>query len=80
MTAAEAQAQKVHPLTTIVLNNDGGGIFSFLPIAKYGTDVSFEEFFGTPTNSFSFERGAQAFGLPFRRADNSTSFEKAYTN
>jgi 2-succinyl-5-enolpyruvyl-6-hydroxy-3-cyclohexene-1-carboxylate synthase len=78
MTAVEAQAQKIHPLTTIVLNNDGGGIFSFLPIAKHGSDVSFEEFFGTPTNTFSFERGAQAFDLPYHRAENSTSFEKAY--
>jgi len=53
-------------LTTIIVNNNGGGIFSFLPIAKHGNDVNVEECFGTPTNSF--EKGAEAFGLPFDSA------------
>ncbi|KAL3919296.1 MAG: hypothetical protein SGILL_003825, partial [Bacillariaceae sp.] len=78
MTAAEAQVQKLHPLTTIVLNNDGGGIFSFLPIAQHGSDVSFDEFFGTPTNTFSFEKGAAAFDLPFKKVTNSSDFKDAY--
>ena len=39
-------------LTTIIVNNNGGGIFSFFPIAKYGNEVDYEEFFGTPTDSF----------------------------
>src|SRR5262249_31689025 len=34
------------PLTVVVVNNDGGGIFSFLPVA--GTGVHFERLFGTP--------------------------------
>jgi 2-succinyl-5-enolpyruvyl-6-hydroxy-3-cyclohexene-1-carboxylate synthase len=74
----EAQAQKFHPLTTIVLNNDGGGIFSFLPIARHGNDVSFDEFFGTPTNTFSFEKGSDAFGIPFQHVTSSDSFHAAY--
>ena len=78
MSAKEAQAQKIHPLTTIVLNNDGGGIFSFLPIAKHGNDVSFDEFFGTPTNSFSFQKGSEAFDIPFRRVQNSSSLAESY--
>ena len=78
MNMKEAQAQKVHPLTTIVLNNDGGGIFSFLPIADHGNDVSFDEFFGTPTNTFSFEKGADAFGIPFKRVTSTDSFHTAY--
>ena len=45
-------------LTTVVVNNNGGGIFSFLPIAKYGSEVGYEEFFGTPTDLFSFSKGA----------------------
>jgi len=65
-------------LTTIVLNNDGGGIFSFLPIAKHGNDVAFEEFFGTPTHTFSFEKGAQAFDLPFNKVQSIDAFENAY--
>jgi len=34
------------PLTVVVVNNDGGGIFSFLPIA--GSTARFEALFGTP--------------------------------
>jgi o-succinylbenzoate synthase len=79
MSPKEAQAQKIHPLTIIVLNNDGGGIFSFLPIARHGSDVAFEEFFGTPTNTFSFEKGAAAFDLPFERVVNQESFRRIYS-
>jgi 2-succinyl-5-enolpyruvyl-6-hydroxy-3-cyclohexene-1-carboxylate synthase/pimeloyl-ACP methyl ester carboxylesterase/L-alanine-DL-glutamate epimerase-like enolase superfamily enzyme len=78
MSAKEAQAQKIHPLTTIVLNNNGGGIFSFLPIAKHGNDVSFDEFFGTPTNTFSFQKGVEAFDIPFKRVHNTSSLADAY--
>ena len=65
-------------LTTVVVNNDGGGIFSFLPIAKYGNDVGFEDFFGTPTHSFSFKDAAKAFGLPYGGASSFGDFKKAY--
>jgi o-succinylbenzoate synthase len=75
-----AQGKKRMPLTTVVVNNDGGGIFSFLPIAKHGKDVSFDEFFGTPTNTFSFEKGAESFGLPFRRATSFDSFQSQYNS
>lgn len=34
------------PLTIVAVNNDGGGIFSFLPIAQ--ASPHFEELFGTP--------------------------------
>ncbi|MBW4686945.1 MAG: 2-succinyl-5-enolpyruvyl-6-hydroxy-3-cyclohexene-1-carboxylic-acid synthase [Komarekiella atlantica HA4396-MV6] len=33
-------------LTILLINNNGGGIFEMLPIAKF--DLPFEEFFGTP--------------------------------
>ncbi len=66
------------PLTTIIVNNDGGGIFSFLPIAKFGNDVGFEEFFGTPTNSFSFGKGAEAFGIPYEKVSNFEGFKDIY--
>ena len=66
------------PLTTVIVNNDGGGIFSFLPIAKYGNDVGFEDFFGTPTHSFSFDTAAKAFGLPYCGASSFDSFKKSY--
>lgn len=67
------------PLTTVIVNNDGGGIFSFLPIAKYGNDVGFEDFFGTPTHSFSFDNAAKAFGLPYSGASSFDDFKQSYT-
>ena len=36
------------PLVTVVVDNDGGGIFSFLPIAEQGDEVRFREVFHTP--------------------------------
>ncbi len=81
-TKADQKAPKSSlPFTSIIVNNDGGGIFSFLPIAKHGNDVNFDEFFGTPTNSFSFSKGAEAFGISYSGAcsyvDFKTSYERA---
>jgi 2-succinyl-5-enolpyruvyl-6-hydroxy-3-cyclohexene-1-carboxylate synthase len=41
-----AAARLSAPLTVVVVDNDGGGIFSFLPIASQTS--RFEELFGTP--------------------------------
>ena len=46
----------------VVLNNDGGGIFSYLPIREY-EDV-FESYFATP-HGFSFEHAAAQFGVSY---------------
>jgi 2-succinyl-5-enolpyruvyl-6-hydroxy-3-cyclohexene-1-carboxylate synthase len=70
--------KKRNPLTSIIVNNDGGAIFSFLPIAHHGDVVGFDEFFGTPTSSFSFQRGADAFGVPFDIACDYKSFCQKY--
>ncbi len=35
-------------LTIVVLDNDGGGIFSFLPVAEHAEAVDFERLFRTP--------------------------------
>ena len=66
------------PLTTVIVNNGGGAIFSFLPISKHGQDVGFDEYWGTPTDNFSFSQGAAAFGLPYKYASSFQSFKDAY--
>jgi 2-succinyl-5-enolpyruvyl-6-hydroxy-3-cyclohexene-1-carboxylate synthase len=48
-------------LTIILINNNGGGIFEMLPIAKF--DPPFEEFFGTPQN-IDFAQLSATYGVP----------------
>ncbi len=50
--------------TIIVVNNDGGGIFSFLPQANH-PDV-FEEYFGTP-HGMEFRPAAELYGLSYAK-------------
>lgn len=52
--------------TILVLNNDGGGIFSFLPQASY--PEVFEEYFGTP-HGLTFRAAAELYGLDYARAE-----------
>jgi 2-succinyl-5-enolpyruvyl-6-hydroxy-3-cyclohexene-1-carboxylate synthase len=51
------------PVAIVVVNNDGGGIFSFLPVAGV-PGVPFEELFGTP-HGLDFEHAAAMFGLAY---------------
>ena len=67
-------AQKI-PITVVLVNNQGGGIFSFLPIADF-REV-FEPFFGTPHN-FSFAATARQFGLAYRLPGDIREFETFY--
>jgi len=66
------------PLTTVIVNNGGGAIFSFLPISKHGQDVGFEEYWGTPTRNLSFQQSAAAFGLSYQSASSFEAFKDAY--
>jgi 2-succinyl-5-enolpyruvyl-6-hydroxy-3-cyclohexene-1-carboxylate synthase len=68
-------ARSVQPVTLIVVNNDGGGVFSFLPVAEHA-DV-FERCFGTP-HGLRFEGAAAMFGLPYHRVETPTAFRDAY--
>jgi 2-succinyl-5-enolpyruvyl-6-hydroxy-3-cyclohexene-1-carboxylate synthase len=47
-------------LTIILINNNGGGIFQMLPVAKF--DPPFEEFFATPQN-INFDRLCATYGV-----------------
>ena len=64
------------PFVVVVINNDGGGIFSFLPIAEY-TDV-FEPYFGTP-HGLSFEQAADMFGAEYCRPETIEEFSNQYS-
>ncbi len=52
--------------TIVVLNNDGGGIFSHLPVAQHAEAVGFEEFFTTP-HGLDLAHAASLYGLAHTR-------------
>ena len=54
-------AQSSVPLTIVLFNNQGGGIFSHLPVRQQST---FEPLFLTP-HSFGFQSAAEQFGLSY---------------
>ncbi len=59
----------------IVINNNGGGIFHFLPIA--GQTDRFETYFGTP-HGLGFAHAAEQFGLKYARPRDCDSLAFAY--
>ncbi len=56
------------PLVIAVLDDGGGGIFSFLPIAEQGEAVAFERLFRTP-HGVDLARAAALFELDYARVD-----------
>jgi 2-succinyl-5-enolpyruvyl-6-hydroxy-3-cyclohexene-1-carboxylate synthase len=58
----------------VLLNNDGGGIFHFLPLA--GEDDVFEEHVATPTG-LDFSRAAALFGCEHRAVADADDFGTA---
>lgn len=61
-------------LTIVLVNNDGGGIFSFLPQAAY--PEHFEQTFGTPTG-LDFSAVVQMYGGTFRRVSSLDNFRES---
>jgi 2-succinyl-5-enolpyruvyl-6-hydroxy-3-cyclohexene-1-carboxylate synthase len=47
--------------TIVIVHNDGGGIFSFLPVARH---PAFERYFGTP-HGLDFAPVAALYGVPY---------------
>jgi 2-succinyl-5-enolpyruvyl-6-hydroxy-3-cyclohexene-1-carboxylate synthase len=62
------------PLTVLAINNDGGGIFHFLPIAQY--PERFEELFATP-HGLNLEGIALLCGAEFARVTDAKSLRAA---
>lgn len=71
-------AARLHALdaTIVVLNNDGGGIFSFLPQASQATH--FEELWGTP-HGLTFAPVADLYGAEYHDASDSDSLRRSVT-
>ncbi len=69
-------AARLHTLdlTIIVVNNDGGGIFSFLPQADY--PEHFEQLFGTPTG-LDFSHAAALYNGHYQRVADWQQFRSA---
>jgi 2-succinyl-5-enolpyruvyl-6-hydroxy-3-cyclohexene-1-carboxylate synthase len=55
-------AHNAQPVIVVIINNDGGGIFSFLPIAQ-STEI-FDPYFGTP-HGVNFAHAAAMFGIDY---------------
>lgn len=59
-----ARHRRIH-LVVVVVDNDGGGIFSFLPQAGSVDDATFEELYGTP-HGLDLSALAAAYGVASR--------------
>ena len=61
-------------LTIVLINNNGGGIFSYLPQASI--DYHYEQLFGTPTN-LKFDHIAAMYEAQYDAVDTTQAFEQA---
>ncbi|MGN8645248.1 2-succinyl-5-enolpyruvyl-6-hydroxy-3-cyclohexene-1-carboxylic-acid synthase [Gracilibacillus sp. HCP3S3_G5_1] len=62
-------------LTVVLINNQGGGIFSFLPQAKAG-NPHYEMLFGTP-QSIAFDKVAALYNVAFTRVEEWSAYLRA---
>lgn len=53
------------PLVIVVINNDGGGIFHYLPVREHA--ARFDQLFATP-HGLDLRHLAELYGLPYARA------------
>ena len=73
---ALATAARLHiPVLVVVINNDGGGIFHFLPQAGF-PDETFERHWGTP-HGVDFVAAAEALGVAARQVGDPGELEAA---
>ncbi|GCE17700.1 2-succinyl-5-enolpyruvyl-6-hydroxy-3-cyclohexene-1-carboxylic-acid synthase [Dictyobacter kobayashii] len=70
-------AARLHQLDLVIIliNNDGGGIFSFLPQAAY--PEHFEQLFGTPTG-LEFQPVVQMYGGTYQRPADWSAFRQTF--
>ena len=65
------------PVVITVMNNNGGGIFHYLPVSQ--TAINFETYFGTP-HHMGFESAASLFNLDYAHPKSSSSYVDVYKN
>jgi 2-succinyl-5-enolpyruvyl-6-hydroxy-3-cyclohexene-1-carboxylate synthase len=73
LLAAKLQKQNI---TILLINNDGGGIFSFLPQAN--EKEHFEMLFGTP-HGLDFSHTAKLYGGIYHKVQNWDELKKVFT-
>ena len=78
LNSLQLAASVATPLVIVLLNNDGGGIFRYLPIAKNAavTPLEFAQCFTTP-HGRSFALIAKAFGLACETPTTRAALSKA---
>ncbi len=64
------------PVTIVLLNNNGGGIFHRLPIRDY--EPEFTDYFLTP-HDLDFAHAARLYGLDYVRVDTRAAFRDAFS-
>jgi len=64
------------PLTIVVIDDNGGGIFSFLPVASQAEEIDFQKIFHTP-HGLDLARVASLFELDYCAVDSVRELEAA---
>ncbi len=64
------------PITIVLLNNNGGGIFHRLPISQF--DPPFTDYFVT-SHGLDFSHAAKMYGLKYVRAEGRDAFRDAFS-
>ncbi len=64
MTSLAQLTKTDAPVLLIIVNNGGGGIFSFLPVSQRACKQAFEDFI-VCTHDYQFPAAAELFGLPY---------------
>ncbi|RYM06317.1 2-succinyl-5-enolpyruvyl-6-hydroxy-3-cyclohexene-1-carboxylic-acid synthase [Sporolactobacillus sp. THM7-7] len=77
MNGLLAARQLGSDLIIVLINNDGGGIFSFLPQAS--EKAYFETLFGTP-HGLDFSHAAHLYGATYRKVKDADEFTDALTH